>query len=94
MPKAIPAMLLARLAVDKSVQGMGLEQSLLIDALRKTHYVVENDPAPIRLFVVDSIDENAKKFYERFDFIASPQSPMRLYMSYKTIRSAIEEAIS
>jgi GNAT superfamily N-acetyltransferase len=91
MPKAILAMLLARLAIDKSVQGRGLGQSLLIDALRKTYAVVENGPAPIRLFVVDAIDKNAKKFYERFDFIASPQSPMRLFMSYKTIQAAIEE---
>jgi hypothetical protein len=73
------------------VQGRGLGQSLLIDALRKTYAVVENGPAPIRLFVVDAIDKNAKKFYERFDFIASPQSPMRLFMSYKTIQAAIEE---
>jgi hypothetical protein len=84
-------MLLARLVIDKSVQGRGLGQSLLIDALRRTYAVVENGPAPVRLVVVDAIDENAKKFYERFDFIASPQSPMRLFMSYKTIRSVIEE---
>lgn len=36
MPREIPAMLMARLAVDLSAQGRGLGRSLFTDALQRT----------------------------------------------------------
>ena len=86
MPRVIPAMLMARLAVDQSAQRHGLGRSLLSDAMRRTWGVMEIGAAPVRLFVVDAKDDNAKAFYERFDMTASPQNPMRLFLSYKDLK--------
>lgn len=88
MPSVIPAMLLARLAVDKTAQGHGLGRSLLTDALRRTWAVMEKGAAPVRLFIVDAKDEEAKAFYERFelDMLVSSQNPMRLFLSYKDLK--------
>jgi GNAT superfamily N-acetyltransferase len=92
MPRAIPAMLMARLAVDLTAQGHGLGRSLLTDALRRTWAVMEDGPAPVRLFVVDAKDDEAKAFYERFDMDPSPQNPMRLFLSYKDLKPLFAEA--
>ncbi len=85
MPNSIPAILMARLAVDQSVQGRGLGRSMFCDALRRTWTVMNDGPAPVRLFVVDAKDEEAKRFYERFDMVASPHNPMRLFLLYKDL---------
>lgn len=88
MPSVIPAMLLARLAVDKTAQGHGLGRSLLTDALRRTWSVMEKGAAPVRLFIVDAKDEEAKAFYLRFelDMLVPSQNPMRLFLSYKNLK--------
>lgn len=91
MPSAIPALLMARFAVDVRFQGKGLGRSLFTDALRRTWAVIQVGAAPVRFFVVDAKDEDAKAFYERFDMIAAPQNPMRLYLSYKTLSGLFEE---
>ena len=91
MPSSIPVMLMARFAVDNRFQGRGLGRSLLLDALRRTCAVIESGAAPVRLFVVDAKDEDAKAFYERFDMIAAPSNALRLYLSYKSVRALFEE---
>lgn len=96
MPSAIPAMLMARFAVALEHKGQGLGRSLFADAIRRTWAAMSTGPAPMRLFVVDAKDEEARGFYERFDMIASPSAsatdyPVRLYLSYKTLQSLFEE---
>ena len=91
MPSAIPAILMARFAVDRTVQGRGLGRSLFTDAVRRTWAVMRSGPAPVRLFVVDAKDETARGFYERFDMIPSPVDPMRLFLSYKTLAALFDE---
>jgi GNAT superfamily N-acetyltransferase len=92
MPSAIPAILLARLAVDLQFQGRGLGRSLFVDAVRRTWAVMESEAAPpVRLFVVDAKDEEAKAFYERFDMFPSPHDPLRLFLSYKTLQAVLSE---
>lgn len=92
MPSTIPAVLMARFAVDLSVQGAGLGRSLFVDAIRRTWAVMESGAAPVRLFVVDAKDEEAKRFYEKFDMIPSTVNPLRLFLSYKTVRDLFAEA--
>jgi GNAT superfamily N-acetyltransferase len=86
MPHVIPAMLMARLAVDRTAQGRGLGRSLLTDALRRTWAVMESGAAPVRLFMVDAKDDEAKAFYDRYDLTPSPQHPMRLFLFYKDLK--------
>lgn len=91
MPSTIPAMLMARFAVHLEHQGRGLGRSLFTDAVRRTWAGMKSGPAPMRLFVVDAKDEEAKGFYERFDMIPSPENPMCLFLSYKTLEAIFEE---
>src|SRR5262249_14356710 len=62
----IPAILLARLAVDARVQGQGLGRYLFEEALRLTLNLATAGPVAFRLLVTDAVDERAAQFYERF----------------------------
>jgi GNAT superfamily N-acetyltransferase len=62
----IPAVLLARLAVDQRVQGQGLGRYLFEEALGLTLQLARVGPVAFRLFVTDAIDNGAMEFYERF----------------------------
>lgn len=90
MPSSIPAILMARFAVDLQFQGHRLGRSLFIDALRRTWAVMQSGAAPVRLFIVDAKDNEAKAFYERFDMMTASTNPMRLFLSYKTLHNIFE----
>ncbi len=80
----VPIMLLARLAVDHLWQGQGVGKSLLRDAVQRTLQAA--DIAGIRAFAVHAKDEEARRFYEHFDFIPSPTDPMHLFILLKDVR--------
>lgn len=83
----VPIMLLARLAVAATWQGQGLGAGLLKDAILRTLQAAEI--AGIRAFGVHAKDDEAKAFYERFDFLASPTDPYHLFRLMKDIRAAV-----
>jgi len=80
-------MLLARLAVDRSAQGSGLGKALLKDALLRTAQASEI--AGIRALLVHAKDDEAKVWYERFDFEASPTDPYHLFLLMKDIKALL-----
>ena len=82
----VPIMLLARLAVAVDWQGKGLGSGLLKDAMLRTLQAA--GIAGIRAFAVHAKDGEAKSFYERFDFMASPSDPYHLFRLMKDVRSA------
>lgn len=86
----VGTVLLARLAVDVSVQGRGLGAEVLAAALRRALLAAE--AAAARLVVVDAIDEEAAAFYRRYDFRPAPEHPRRLYRRTKDIRLAFDAA--
>lgn len=89
MPRnPIPTMLLARLAVDKTVQGKGIGAFLLRDAMTRAVSVAEQ--AGVRLLLVHAVNEEAGSFYEHFGFEASPTDPMNLQLLIKDIRLALD----
>ena len=91
MPRhPIPAVLLARLAVDSSVAGRGLGASLLRDAMLRT--LTAADELGIRVLLVHAIDDTARAFYEHFGFEASPTDPLNLQLLIKDLRASIEAA--
>ena len=61
-PSEVPAVMLARLALDKSLHGQGLGGVLLADALERI--VVATQIVAARLVVVDALHERAAAFYE------------------------------
>jgi GNAT superfamily N-acetyltransferase len=83
----IPVMLLARLATDLTWQGKGLGAALLADAMRRTLQAA--DIAGIRALVVHAKDDKARRFYQHFDFDASPKDPLHLSILIKEIRRQI-----
>jgi GNAT superfamily N-acetyltransferase len=89
MPRhPIPAMLLARLAVDESVQGEGVGSTLLADAMQRTLLVAEE--TGIRLLLVHAVNEDARRFYLYYGFEPSPSDPMNLQLLIKDIRATID----
>ena len=91
MPRhPIPAALLARLAVDQSVQGRGLGAWLLRDAMLRT--LSAADALAIRVLLVHAIDDRAKRFYERHGFAPSPTDSFNLQLLLKDLRAAVEQA--
>jgi GNAT superfamily N-acetyltransferase len=79
MPDPVPAMVLGRLAVDKIYQGQGIGTGLLRDAVLRTMQAA--DIAGIRTILVHSISENAKRFYEKYGFVASPVDPLTVMIT-------------
>lgn len=62
----VPMVLLARLAIDAAAQGQGLGASLLFEALHRAALAAEH--AAARLIAVDPIEDDARRFYERWGF--------------------------
>lgn len=83
----VPVMLLARLAVDRTAQGSGLGKALLKDALLRTGQAAEI--AGIRALLVHAKDDEAKAWYERFDFEGSPIDPYHLFLLMKDIKALL-----
>ncbi len=86
-PHSIPAILLARLALDRRLHGHGLGASLLLDALTRATDAIEI--AGGRLIVVDAIDEPARRFYEHHGFHAAPTRPARLFRKASDVAAAL-----
>jgi predicted N-acetyltransferase YhbS len=83
----VPVMLLARLAIGRDWQGRKLGAGLLKDAMLRTLQAA--DLAGIRAFVVHAKDENARAFYERFDFAPSPTDALHLFVLLKDVRALL-----
>jgi GNAT superfamily N-acetyltransferase len=85
----VPIMLLARLAVDRRWHGQGVGKALLRDAMQRTLQAA--DIAGIRAFAVHAKDEEARNFYQKFDFVPSPTDPMHLFVLLKDVRRIVRK---
>jgi len=85
----IPAVILARLAVDGTEQGKRLGANLLRDAMLKT--LEAANVIGIRALIVHAKDDKAAKFYQRFDFQPWPADPLHLYLLTTEIKTALRE---
>jgi GNAT superfamily N-acetyltransferase len=83
----VPVMLLARLTVHKDWQRKGVGRALLRDVVLRTAQAA--DIAGIRALVVHAKDEQARRYYEQFDFVASPADPLQLMVLLKDIRRRV-----
>ena len=86
--RPIPAILLARLAVDKSEQGKGLGRGLLKDALLRSLAAANEIGA--RVVLVHAIDGDAKKFYKQFGFEESPVNDFQLMLMIKDLEKSLK----
>lgn len=81
MPDPVPMAILGRLAVDRNWQGHGLGAALLRDAVERTR--AASNILGLRGLLVHALSDDAKSFYERYGFVASPERPMLLVMSLR-----------
>ena len=86
-PDRIPAILLAKLALDSSVQGRGLGSELLVVALGVI--VAAAKRAGGRIVLVDPASDVAREFYERHDFERLPGHTHRLFMKLSSVANAL-----
>jgi hypothetical protein len=84
---AVPVVLLARLAVDKSIHGRRLGGLLLRDALARSLELSEE--LGIHAIVADALDAEAQASYKHFGFLPLTADEMRLFLPISTVRAAI-----
>jgi GNAT superfamily N-acetyltransferase len=85
----VPAIVIARLAVDQSAQGQRLGERLLLDALARSLEL--SDPLGIHAVIVDAIDAEAKAFYQKYRFIPLLDNELHLYLPISTIREVLKK---
>jgi len=85
-PHQIPAVMLARLALDKTLHGQGHGSVLLVDALQRI--VLATQIVAARFVVVDAIDVAAHGFYRHHGFREMPAT-MRLVQKVSDIAGAV-----
>lgn len=78
----IPAALIGRLAVCQTAQGNGVGKMLLADAVKRTLAV--SSEIAIYAIVVDTINDNARRFYEQFGFETLCDESLRMFLPLKS----------
>jgi ribosomal protein S18 acetylase RimI-like enzyme len=74
----VPAAILGRLAIDRSCQGRGLGEMLLMDAIRRT--LRASAVMAVYAIIVDAKNDRAQAFYERYGFRPFVTMPRRLFL--------------
>ncbi|MFZ2855435.1 MAG: GNAT family N-acetyltransferase [Rhodocyclaceae bacterium] len=74
----LPVARLARLAVDQKHQRQGLGELLLADALQRCRQI--STAIGMLGVVVDAKDEQARGWYERYEFERLPDVPLTLWL--------------
>lgn len=78
-------MILARLAVDREHQHIGLGKALLKDALARTAQAA--DIAGIRALLVHAKNESARNWYLQWEFEPSASDPLHLFLLLKDLKA-------
>ena len=86
--RPIPAVLLARLAVDRNHHGAGVGRSLLQDVLLRC--VDAADAIGARVLLVHAKHDAAKAWYLQYGFEESPTDPLHLLMLMKDVRAFVQ----
>lgn len=85
-PTEVPAVLLARLALDETLHGRGLGGVLLVDAL--TRVVAATELVAARFVVVDALHDRAAGFYAHHGFRPIPGT-LRLVQKISDVTAAL-----
>lgn len=92
MPDPVPILVLGRLAVDRTAQGLHLGASLLQDAVNRA--VAVSQDAGVRALLVHALHDRARQFYEHYGFQRSPVDPMTLMLRLSQPLSAISRSFA
>jgi len=88
--RTVPAILIARLAVDQRHQGVGVGRSLLQDALLRSAQAAASIGA--RVLLVHAKHAAAKAWYVRYGFEASPTDSLHLLLLMKDVRAFLRRS--
>jgi predicted N-acetyltransferase YhbS len=88
VPDPVPAALLAKLALDRSLHGQRLGDLLLADALTRVIEASEAGPA-VRAVVVDAATDRGRALYARFGFVQAPGREDRMIARAETIAKGL-----
>lgn len=88
-PNEIPAVMLARLALDRTLHGQGLGGVLLADALERA--VLAGSSVGARFIVVDAVDDGAATFYIKHGFVQVPDVAHRLVQKMSSVAASLAE---
>jgi GNAT superfamily N-acetyltransferase len=83
----VPAVLLARLAVDERFAGQGIGRQLLVHAMEGI--ASASNVLGFEIVVVHAIDADAVTFYARYGFTRFAEHPLHLFMPTKTLRATL-----
>jgi GNAT superfamily N-acetyltransferase len=86
--RPVPAILLARLAVDEQHQRSGLGRSLLQDVFARC--IEAADAIGARVLLVHAKHDEAKEWCLQFGFEQSPTDPLHLLMLLKGVRAFLQ----
>lgn len=84
----IPALLLGRLAVDRTEQGRRIGAALLRHAMLTA--MVASEKHAVGALVVNALDESARDFYRRYGFETSPTNDLDLMILIKDIKATLD----
>ena len=86
----LPAAKLARLAINKSLQGNNYGRLLLVDAMHRLADAVRRVAGVVGMFV-DAKNSRVAGFYQKFGCIPLEDNPLSLMLPCKTILDAFPE---
>ncbi len=89
-PYPVPAVLLARLAVDQAWTGQGVGHQLMVHAL--SGIAEASRLVGFEIVVVHAIDPDAVTFYAKCGFTRFANHPLHLYMTTKNLRATFDQA--
>lgn len=85
----VPTILLARLGVDTSAQGLGLGAALVKDATLRSRHAARTIGA--RALLIHAESQGARDFYLRLaEFDESPTDPLHLILMMSTIADTLD----
>ena len=84
---SLPTILIGRLAIDTEFQGKGIGRLLLIDSLKRCFDA--SDSIGAFAVIVDPLDSEAERFYDKYGFIKLPDSG-KMFLPMKTISQLFE----
>lgn len=80
--RPVATAVLGRLAIDRTQQGRGLGETLLVDAIRRV--VRASTTIAVYAIIVAAKNEGTQAFYERYGFRAFAGEPRRLFLPLDT----------
>lgn len=89
----VPATLMGRLAVDKTVRGKKYGEMLLMDALNRSWTLSQQIASFAMVVDVLQTEPDPLDFYKSYGFITFPGQPRRLFLPFATYEKLFEDCL-